>query len=97
MPKGTLRSEMLRAYVEFVHPYMPLLDLLDFLTVIDCADGSQGQISLILFQAVMFAGSAFIDMHHLHTAGYSTRKEARKDFFQKTRVSIAPPLFFSIT
>lgn len=25
VPKGTLRSEMLRAYVEFVHPYMPLL------------------------------------------------------------------------
>lgn len=87
VPKGTLRSEMLRAYIEFVHPYMPLLDLHDFLMMIDRADGSLGKVSLILFQAVMFAGSAFIDMHHLRTAGYSTRKEARKDFFQKTRVS----------
>jgi hypothetical protein len=90
VPKGTLRSEMLRAYVEFVHPYMPLLDLHDFLTVIDRPDGSMGKVSLILFQAVMFAGSAFVDMSHLRSAGYATRKEARKDFFQKTRVSKIP-------
>lgn len=90
VPKGILRSEMLRAYVEFVHPYMPLLDLHDFLTVIDKPDGSNGKVSLILFQAVMFAGSAFVDMDHLRTAGYATRKEARKDFFQKTRVSHRP-------
>jgi hypothetical protein len=88
-PKGTLRSEMLRAYVEFVHPYMPLLDLQDFLTVVDKTDGSNGKVSLILFQAVMFAGSAFVDMQHLRKAGYATRKEARKDFFQRTRVSRA--------
>jgi hypothetical protein len=87
VPKGILRSEMLRAYIEFVHPYMPLLDLYDFLMMVDKPDGSNGKVSLILFQAVMFAGSAFIDMQHLRTAGYATRKEARKDFFQKTRVS----------
>jgi hypothetical protein len=92
VPKGTLRSEMLRAYVEFVHPYMPLLDLHDFLTVIDRSDGSKGKVSLILFQAVMFAGSAFVDMSHLRSAGYATRKEARKDFFQKTRVSLPQSL-----
>jgi hypothetical protein len=94
VPKGTLRSEMLRAYVEFVHPYMPLLDLHDFLSMIDRADGSKGKVSLILFQAVMFAGSAFIDMQYLRSAGYTTRKEARKDFFQKTRVR--KPLFGSL-
>jgi hypothetical protein len=87
VPQGTLRSEMLRAYIEFVHPYMPLLELHDFLAIIDKPDGSLGKVSLILYQAVMFAGSAFIDMHHLRAAGYATRKEARKDFFQKTRVS----------
>ncbi|KAF2748142.1 hypothetical protein M011DRAFT_494012 [Sporormia fimetaria CBS 119925] len=86
LPKGTLRSEMLRAYVEYVHPYMPLLDLQDFLMAIDQPDGSLGKISLILFQAVMFAGSAFVDMQYLRAAGYVTRKDARKDFFQKTRL-----------
>jgi hypothetical protein len=87
LPKATLRSEMLRAFVEYVHPYMPLLDLHDFLMMIDQPDGSLGKVSLILFQAVMFAGAAFVDMQYLRAAGYVTRKEARKDFFQKTRVS----------
>ncbi|KAF1972863.1 cutinase transcription factor 1 alpha [Bimuria novae-zelandiae CBS 107.79] len=86
IPTGTLRSEMLRAYIEFVHPYMPLLELQEFLITIDQDDGSLGKVSLILFQAVMFAGSAFVDMQHLCAAGYTTRKEARKDFFQKTRI-----------
>lgn len=87
VPATELKTELLRAYVEFVHPYMPLLDLHDFLRIIDCQDGSRGKMSLILFQAVMFAGSAFADFQYLRKAGYSNRKEARKDFFQKTRVS----------
>jgi hypothetical protein len=90
VPRGTLRSEMLRAYVEFVHPYMPLLDLHDFLAMVDGRDETKGKVSLILFQAVMFAGSAFVDMDHLRAAGYASRKDARKDFFQKTRVSSDP-------
>lgn len=87
MPDPGFRNELLRSYVEFVHPYMPLLDLQDFVSIVDQTDESVGRISLILFQAVMFAGSAFVDMSHLRKAGYSTRKEARKDFFQKARVS----------
>ena len=86
VPDAGLRNELLRAYIEFVHPYMPLLELHDFLLIIESGNGSLGRISLILFQAVMFAGSAFVDMQHLRNAGYLTRKEARKDFFQKTRV-----------
>lgn len=86
LPNTLLRNQLLQAFVEFVYPYMPLLKLNEFLSTVDAADGSRGKISLILFQAVMFAGSAFADMRDLRVAGYLTRKEARKDFFQKTRV-----------
>jgi hypothetical protein len=86
VPPVPLRNELLRAYIEWVHPYMPLLDLYDFIRIVDTGSGVLGRISLILFQAVMFAGSAFVDMEHLHSAGYTSRKEARKHFFQKTRV-----------
>ncbi|KIW06587.1 uncharacterized protein PV09_02303 [Verruconis gallopava] len=86
VPSQGLRNELLKAYIEFVHPYMPLLDLYDFVMIIESGNASLGQISLILYQAVMFAGSAFVDMSHLHNAGYVSRKEARKDFFQKTRL-----------
>jgi hypothetical protein len=86
VPANTLRNELLRAYIEFVHPYMPLIDLYDFLSIIESGNGQTGRISLILYHAVMFAGSAFVDMHHLYNAGYSSRKMARKDFFNKTRL-----------
>lgn len=87
MPPPYLRDELLKAYIEFVHPFMPLLDLYDFVMIVESGNGTLGRISLILFQAVMFAGSAFCDFEHLRNAGYANRKEARKDFFQKTRVS----------
>jgi hypothetical protein len=35
----------------------------------------------------MFAGVASVDMAYLQTAGYTNRRAARRDFFQKTRVS----------
>ena len=91
LPTPALRNELLRAYIEFVHPYMPLIDLYDFVMAVEGGSSSLGQISLILYQAVMFAGSAFVDMSHLHAAGYVSRKESRKDFFQKTRVSLTTP------
>lgn len=86
VPGGTLRNELLRSYIEFVHPYMPLVDLYEFVMIIESGNGALGRISLILYHAVMFAGAAFVDMQHLFNAGYTSRKQARKDFFLKTRV-----------
>ncbi|KAI9691808.1 MAG: hypothetical protein M1822_007880 [Bathelium mastoideum] len=86
VPDTSLRNELLRSYIEYCHPFMPLLDLHDFLRAINATDGSAGKISLFTFSAVMFVGTAYVDFSHLQRAGYSTRKEARKDFFQKTRL-----------
>jgi hypothetical protein len=86
VPEVSLRNELLRSYLEYVHPFMPLLELHDFLSIIERGNGAAGKLSLLLFQAVMFAGTAFVGMSHLENAGYKTRKAARKVFFQKTRV-----------
>lgn len=85
IPDVSLRNELLKAYIHYVHTYMPLLDLEEFLQTIVQNDGIH-RISLLLFQAVMFAGVAFIDMKHLQAAGYQTRKVARKIFFQRARL-----------
>lgn len=91
LPTLPLQNALLQAYVEFVHPYMPLMDLNHFLGTISTRDGRNGQTSLFLYQAVMFAASAFVDMKYLREGGYTTRKAARKSFFQKTRVSLSHP------
>ncbi|KAE8146373.1 fungal-specific transcription factor domain-containing protein [Aspergillus avenaceus] len=85
VPDVGLRNELLKAYVHYVHTYMPLLDLEDFLQTIVQNDGIR-RMSLLLFQAVMFAGTAFVDLKHLQAAGYSSRKTARKAFFQRARL-----------
>lgn len=85
IPDVTLRNELLKSYVHYVHTYMPLLDLEDFLQTI-YQNGGINRLSLLLFQAVMFAGTAFIDLQHLQAAGYTSRKVARKAFFQRARL-----------
>ncbi|EHK27308.1 uncharacterized protein TRIVIDRAFT_73221 [Trichoderma virens Gv29-8] len=86
IPCLSLQNALLRAYIEYVHPYMPLMDLVPFLGVINRYDAAEGQISLFLYHAVMFSATAFVDMRHLREAGYATRKAARKAFFLKTRL-----------
>lgn len=85
LPDIPLRNELIKAYIHYVHTYMPLLDLEEFLQTIVQNDGVH-RISLLLFQAVMFAGMAFVDMKHLQAAGYHSRKSARKVFFQRARL-----------
>lgn len=87
LPSIPLQNALLGAYLEYVHPYLPLLDVHDFLAVLSSRDGSSGQVSLLLYQAVMFAATAFVDMKHLFTEGFATRKAARNAFYRKTRVS----------
>ena len=89
LPDTPVRNALLRAYLEYVHAYMPLIDHHKLLQVIEEGSGETGRISLLLFQAVIVAGTAFVDMDFLRSAGYTNRKAARKVFFQKARVSSA--------
>ncbi|GIZ40741.1 hypothetical protein CKM354_000406800 [Cercospora kikuchii] len=84
IPNQQLRDELLRSYVEFIHPFMPLLNIHDLVATIDRNDGNS-PISLLLFQAMMFCAVASVDMRFLKAAGYATRRDARRAFFTKTR------------
>jgi len=88
LPDDHVRNALLRSYLEYVHPYMPLIEVHELLQIINDGTGATGRISLLLYQAIMFAGTAFVDMDYLRAAGYSNRKSARKAFFQKARVRI---------
>ncbi|EPE02966.1 cutinase transcription factor 1 beta [Ophiostoma piceae UAMH 11346] len=85
LPDITLQRALLHAYVEFVHPYMPLLELHPLLETIHDRDGKHGTISLLLYHAVMFAAASFVPAKFLKAAGFSRRREARKSFFMKAR------------
>jgi hypothetical protein len=61
-----------------------MLDLYDFL---ECVTGNApaGKISLLLFQAIMFAGSTFVDLGCLQKASFSTRV-VQQLFFTREKV-----------
>ncbi|KAI0119443.1 transcription factor CTF1 [Daldinia grandis] len=86
LPSLSLQNALLASYVEYVHPYMPLVELHDFLGMINARDGLYGQISLFLYQSAMFAATAFVDVKYLKDAGYTSRKAARREFFYKARL-----------
>ena len=67
LPPQPLRDHLLRAYVKYVHPFLPLLDLEEFMQSFERT--GEGTISLVLWQAIMFAGTAFVDIVHLESEG----------------------------
>lgn len=89
LPDGALQNALLRAFFEYVHPYVPTLDLDGFLHAIETHDGSAGQVSLLLLQAVLAAGTAHVELEFLRNAGFQTRKQARTTFMKRVRVSFA--------
>lgn len=86
LPESALRDALLRSYMQFVHPELPIIEIRELLRMVNREDGDSGRVSLLLFQAVMFAGASFVDMKLLRSAGYSNRRDARNALFQKVKV-----------
>ncbi|OAG42859.1 hypothetical protein AYO21_02810 [Fonsecaea monophora] len=82
IPATIQRNELIRCYIQYVHPLSPIIDLRDFLRAIDQHEPSE-PISLMLLQAVMFAGTTFIDMTYV--TGYEDRHAYQKAYFQKVK------------
>lgn len=85
IPDTNLRNQLLHAYVQFVHPFLPIIDLEDFLTSIE-RNQPTNTISLFLFQAVMFAGAAHVDVKDPASHGYRTQKDMQRALFKKLRL-----------
>ncbi|KAF9891543.1 hypothetical protein FE257_004010 [Aspergillus nanangensis] len=85
IPEDELRDELIKHYIKLVHPFMPILDVDEFVTPILRADGSS-PVSLLLFQAVMFVSVSFVDINILRCRGYLCRKSTRKRFFGRVRL-----------
>jgi hypothetical protein len=67
IPDDQLRDELIRIYVFVVYPFMPAVDLVGFLEPIT-GSSDAGTVSLLLFQAIMFASVTFVDTQLLHSS-----------------------------
>jgi hypothetical protein len=85
IPHDTVRDQLLLAFALYVYPQLPVVDFQD---ICDSIEGrSSCKISLLLFQAIMFSGTAFVDLQALIDAGFENRLAARAYFFRKIKVS----------
>ncbi|KAK5061083.1 hypothetical protein LTR84_007625 [Exophiala bonariae] len=84
VPSKTTIDELLRVFVCHVYPFLPVLDLGNFLGAVKGTNSDR--ISLLLFQAVMFAGVTFADLSHLQQEGLRTYDNARKIFFDRVKL-----------
>lgn len=85
IPKPELRAEILRSYIFSVHPFMPIVDVSAAAHAI-LDEREDSRISLLLFQAVMFAGLASLDQQFVHCLGFESAKQAREAFFNRVKL-----------
>ncbi|CAH0047489.1 unnamed protein product [Clonostachys solani] len=85
IPDVEFRDELLRVFITIVYPFMPAIELEDFVDSVYRRD-SGNPVSLLLFQSIMFVSIAFVDIEFLQARGYPSRKLARKAFFDRVRI-----------
>ncbi|CAK7200235.1 hypothetical protein SEUCBS139899_002926 [Sporothrix eucalyptigena] len=87
LPPEEMQREIILKHIQYVHPFMPVIDLRAFLTPL--VRREPGSVSLLLFQAVMFTSANFIDMEYHMVPGQTTPPDhaaIRKEFFTRARL-----------
>lgn len=88
IPPDQVRDALFNAYIDYVHPFLPILDLSNLLCFTRTTEASSDKLSLLLCQAAMFAGSSFVDIKVLEIYGFQSRRAARGEFYQRLKVSL---------
>ncbi len=81
LPDAPTRDLLLQAYIMWVHPLSPMLDLQGILAAV-FSNGSKGRVSLLVFQSLLFAATAFSSS----SLGYVDQRAARKAFYDRARL-----------
>ncbi|KIV93029.1 hypothetical protein PV10_04274 [Exophiala mesophila] len=87
LPSAKFQEEIVKCYVFYVHPFLPVVDLVQLLGALYRPSTFQrGKISILLYQAIMFAGVSFIDPANVKDLGFAAKRDARKAYHDKTRI-----------
>ncbi|KAF4814045.1 Cutinase transcription factor 1 beta [Colletotrichum tropicale] len=86
LPSLSLQSALLKAFIEFVYPRMPLLNLTTLCEAIESYDGGTKDFSLLLYQAILFAGSAHVKQTDLAGTEFSDKLCLRKTLYQRAEL-----------
>lgn len=85
LPEPGLRNALIESYMLYVHPCYPIIDV-DALNEALYGGLREKRFSFLVFQAIMFTASCFVETKMLRKLGLLTRKAARNALFLKARV-----------
>ncbi|KIW90571.1 uncharacterized protein Z519_09218 [Cladophialophora bantiana CBS 173.52] len=81
LPCPHIRDELFANFLRYVYPSTPFLDIDNFyLRNLDGDNLESGKRSLLLTQAVLYAGSQFTDLSTLKELGFDSRRKACQHF-----------------
>jgi hypothetical protein len=84
---GHLTNAILDCSEKFVMPQLPILSIPDWRDKIMGWSVNEGQVSLLLYQAVMLAGSQHLDEEDVMNTDYSSRHDLQQQLYKRVRVS----------
>ncbi|KAF3072961.1 hypothetical protein CFAM422_005016 [Trichoderma lentiforme] len=84
LPPMPILNEFVRMYFLHVHPIVPLIEEGDFWDSFSCANGEK--ISLLVFQAMIFAACAFIPGAIAEATGFDCPRSATAAFYKKAKI-----------
>ncbi|KAF4456153.1 hypothetical protein F53441_1637 [Fusarium austroafricanum] len=87
LPVRSIQEEFINQYFLYLHPYYPLVNEKEFWDMyLGRETGEEKKMSLLVFQAMLFAASAFVSPVVLKNAGYSNVKVARNIFYRRAKL-----------
>ena len=93
LPCSHIRDELFANFLRYVYPLTPFLDIDDFYTRnLDGESMRPGDGSLLLTQAILYAGSQFTDLSTFQELGFDSRREACQHFRENVRVGKHDPM-----
>ncbi|KAL7934739.1 fungal-specific transcription factor domain-containing protein [Trichoderma chlorosporum] len=84
LPPMPILNEFVRMYFLHVHPIVPLIEEGEFWESFSCTNGEK--ISLLVFQAMIFAACAFIPGAIAEATGFDCPRSATAAFYKKAKI-----------
>ncbi|KAF5622369.1 cutinase transcription factor 1 beta [Fusarium sp. NRRL 25303] len=88
VPSRPILDNFVEQYFRHQHPLLPLLNEGDFWEMYSQKEstGPQPTMSLLVFQAILFASCNFVSLHIIKQLGFSSLRTARAEFYRRTKL-----------
>jgi len=73
-PNQRMQDRLFQCYVDFVHAEFPVVEVHEVIAMLEEGGRNNGKISLLLYWAMIFAASAFLECSEIRNLGYGSYK-----------------------